>query len=110
LGDKDILKIIDSVLFKPKSLADISKDTEIPPTTVFRKTKWMLEKRLLVVEKIIITRDGKKTSLFRSLWKSISAKYEYSSMHVEIQKNIEQAEIITKKMFSIDTGSEEQGT
>jgi len=107
LGDREVVKILRSVLFQSKSMADISKETVIPQTTVFRKIKWMLENRLLVIEKMNITKDGKKTSLFRSIWKTISAKFDNGIMHVEVQQNVNQSEIITKKMFSLDPVIEE---
>jgi DNA-binding HxlR family transcriptional regulator len=106
LGDKEAMKIIDAVLARPKSMTEISRETKISHTTVFRKTKWMLDNGLLIVEKMNITPDGKKTSLFRSLWRSILARYEFGSMQVELQQNINQAEVITGRMFSIDSISE----
>ena len=106
-GDKEVFKIIDSVMILPKSMADISKETDIPRTNVFRKIKWMLENRLVIIEKTNITEGGRKTSLFRSAWKSIGAKFELGTVHVEVEQNIDQAGIITKKLSSIDTMPDE---
>ena len=106
-GDKEVFKIIDSVMILPKSMADISKETAIPQTNVFRKIKWMLENRLVIIEKIDITEVGRKTSLFRSVWKTIGAKFEFGIVHVEVEQNLDQAGIITKKLVSIETMPEE---
>ena len=39
-------------------------------TTVYRKIKWLLEKELLVVDKINLSPEGKKFTTFRSVLRS----------------------------------------
>lgn len=62
LADDEMIKILDSVGNQAKSVRDIISEKDIPYTNAYRKTKWLLEK-LLVIDEIIITPDGKKFSL-----------------------------------------------
>jgi len=63
LADNEMMKILASAMNQSKSVNEILKETNISHTTTFRKTKWLLEEGLIIVDKIIITADGKKFSL-----------------------------------------------
>jgi hypothetical protein len=58
---------------------------------------------LLVVDKIDITEDGKKSSLFRTVLKSFNIKYEYSNVVIEAEQNYDTLKNITEKFFSLNT-------
>jgi len=53
--DEEMMKILDSVMYHSKSIVDISRENNIPHTTCYRKTKWLLNEGLVIVDKIIIT-------------------------------------------------------
>jgi predicted transcriptional regulator len=72
LGDNEMMKILDSAMNQSKSVNEISKDTNITHSTCFRKIKWLLKEGLIMLDKIIITPDGKKFSLYHSTLKAIS--------------------------------------
>ena len=76
LADIELQKILDAAMFNSKSVNQIIKDTGIPHTTAYRKIRWLLEEKLLVVDKIEITEEGKKSSLLRTVLKSFNVRYE----------------------------------
>ncbi len=77
LADAEIVKIMNCVMYNSKSFNDIViENNDIPRTTTFRKIKWLLDERILIVDKIIITEAGKKFSLYHSTSKAISVRYE----------------------------------
>jgi len=57
---------------------------------------------LLVVDKIDITEDGKKSSLFRTVLKTFNIKYEYNNVVIEAERNYDTLKKSTEKFFSID--------
>ncbi|MDW0246747.1 MAG: hypothetical protein QOB17_04950 [Nitrososphaeraceae archaeon] len=71
LADKEMLKILDLSMYNSKSVNDIIRESEISYTTIYRKIKWLLDKELLVVDKINLSPEGKKYTTFRSVLKSI---------------------------------------
>ena len=103
LGETELQKILDATMFNSKSVSQIIRDTEIPHTTAYRKIGWLLEEKLLVVDKIDITEDGKKSSLFRTVVKSFNIKYEYNNVIIEAEQNFDTLKRITEKFFSLDT-------
>ena len=84
-----------------KSISQIILDTGIPHTTVYRKIKWLLEEKLLVVDRIEITEDGKKSSLLRTVLKSFNVKYEYNNVVIEAEQNYDTLKKVTEKFFSL---------
>jgi len=57
---------------------------------------------LLVVDKIEITVEGKKSSLFRTVLKSFNVKYEYNNVVIEAEQDFDTLKKITEKSFSLD--------
>jgi DNA-binding transcriptional ArsR family regulator len=102
LGDTELQKILDSTMFNSKSVSQIIRDTGIPHTTAYRKIKWLVEEKLLIVDKIEITEDGKKSGFFRTILKSFNVKYEYNSVIIEAEQNYDTLRKITEKFFSLN--------
>jgi CTP-dependent riboflavin kinase len=100
LSDTDLQKILDAAIYQSKSCNQIIKETNISQTSAYRKIKW-LEEKLLIVDKIEITEDGKKSSLFRTILKSFSVKYEYNNVVIEAEQNVDTLKTITERCFSL---------
>jgi len=101
LADNEMKKILDSAMNQSKSVNEILKETSIPHSTGFRKLKWLLNEGLIMLDKIIITPDGKKFSLYHSTLKAISIKYEYTNVIVEAEPNLDIAKKSINKFFSL---------
>ena len=99
LGDTELQKFLDATMFNSKSVSQIIRDTAILHTTAYRKIRWLLDEKLLVVDKIEITEDGKKSSLFRTVLKSFNIKYEYNNVVIKADT----LKKITERFFSLDT-------
>jgi response regulator of citrate/malate metabolism len=102
LADNEMMKILDSAMKQSKSANEILKETHISHSTGWRKIKWLLNEGLIILDKIIITPDGKKFSLYHSTLKSISVKYEDTNVVVEAEPNSDITKKCAKKFFSLD--------
>jgi predicted methyltransferase len=96
LADEEMTKILDSVMYHSKSIVDITRENNIPLTTCYRKTTWLRNEGLIIVDKIVITPEGKKFSLYHSVLKSINVKYETNNVIIEAEQNFD----IIKKMMA----------
>jgi predicted transcriptional regulator len=103
LADNEMVKILDCATFRPASVNEVIRDTGISHSTAYRKIKWMLEEGLLLTEKITITDDGKKFSLFRSTLRSIVTKYDHGEITVEVEYNINVVEKTAEWLFSLSS-------
>jgi predicted transcriptional regulator len=102
LADKDMVKILDCAMFRDKSVNDIIKECDIPHTSAYRKIKYLLDQGLLVCTRMEFTEDGKKFSLFKSVFKLLNIKYEYNNLVVEGEYNIDPIEKVSQKLFSLE--------
>ena len=103
LADEEMLKIMNCVIDRSKSFNDIiAENSSISRTTAFRKIKWLLKEGLIIVDKIVLTPEGKKFSLYHSTLKAINAKYEVDNVTVEAEPNFDIAKKWIEKFFSLD--------
>jgi predicted transcriptional regulator len=101
MADKEMVKILDCVSLCSKSVNDVIRETGISHSTAYRKIKWMLEQSLLFTERIEITPDGKKFSLFRSTVKSVYIKYEHGELTVDVEHCVNILERAAERFFSL---------
>jgi len=102
LADTELQKILDASMYQSKSVNDIILETNVSHTTAYRKIKWLVEEKLLIVDKIEITEDGKKSSLFRTILKSFNVSYDYNNVVIEAEQNFDSLRKITEKFFSLE--------
>jgi DNA-binding transcriptional ArsR family regulator len=101
LADPEAVSIMDSTMNQSKSVSDIIRETNVPHTTAYRKIKWLVDEKLLVVDKILINDEGKKYSLFHSVFRSIIVKYENNKILIDAEENIEPLNRLTERFFSL---------
>ena len=101
LADPEAVSIINSTMNQSKSVSDIIRETNVPHTTAYRKIKWLVDEKLLVVDKVLINDEGKKYSLFHSIFRSIIVKYENNKILIDAEENIEPLNRLTERFFSL---------
>jgi|SRR5574341_1442724 DNA-binding transcriptional ArsR family regulator len=101
LADPEMVRIIDSTMNQTKSVYDIIMETKMPHTTAYRKIKWLVDNKLLVIDRISISEEGKRYSLFHSVFRSINVKYENNKIVIEAEQNIDPVDRLTERFFSI---------
>jgi len=97
-----MVKIMDSVMIYSKSINDIIRETNIAYTTCYRKVKWLLEEGLVIVDKIVITKEGKKFSLFHTVLKSNNVKYENKDVIIEAEENYDIIKKTMSRFYSLE--------
>lgn len=103
LADQEMLKILNLSMYYSKSVNDIIRQSDISYTTAYRKIKWLLDKELLVVDKINLSPEGKKYTTFRSVLKSIIIRYQQDEIIVEAEENVDLIGKIGGHFFSISS-------
>jgi DNA-binding Lrp family transcriptional regulator len=92
LADEYSRKILLSAIPKAKSVEDMSRENDIPLSTAYRRVHELLDAQIIVVERIIVTPDGKKYELLRSAYRSITVSFDGGEMRVEAIVNEDVAE------------------
>lgn len=86
LADVYCRKILDSVIYKPKSAIEISYECKIPISTVYRRIQILHDNKLLLTSGAI-SEDGKKLFLYKSKIRGINCDYKLGQLDVELILN-----------------------
>ncbi|MDA4124533.1 MAG: hypothetical protein OK438_03675 [Thaumarchaeota archaeon] len=101
LADEYSRKILLSAIPAAKSVEDMSRENDIPLSTCYRRVHELLDAQILVVEKIIVTPDGKKYELLRSAFRAVSISFEGGVMKVDATVNEDVAEKLRRLWLSM---------
>lgn len=86
ISDKYCRAILDTTMDNPKSAMEISAESKIPISTVYRRLQTLHDNKLLGISGSI-SDDGKKYFLYRSKVKAISSSYKGGFVEIEIVPN-----------------------
>jgi hypothetical protein len=86
VSDKYCRSIIESTMGTPKAAIEISAETKIPISTVYRRLQILHDNKLLGISGSI-TAEGKKHFLYKSKVRAITSKFNGGNLDVEIVPN-----------------------
>ncbi|MCH9657965.1 ArsR family transcriptional regulator [archaeon] len=86
LSDNYCRAILESIIDAPKSAMEITVDTEIPMSTVYRRIQTLHDSKLLAVSGMI-TDEGKRLFLYKSKIKGIQSTFKDGKTEVELILN-----------------------
>lgn len=93
--------ILVSTMLVPKSVIDITREQSIPITSAYRKVKELKQFGLLKVDRIVLTKDGKKFEMLRSTIRSASVQFDKGMLDVDVMASIEADEKLVKRFFAL---------
>ncbi len=86
ISDKYCRAILEATMNKPKSAMEISAESKIPISTVYRRLQSLHDNKLLGISGSI-SEDGKKYFLYRSRVKAISSVFNGGFVEIEVVPN-----------------------
>lgn len=101
LADEYSRKILLSAIPVAKSVEDMSKENDIPLSTCYRRVHELLDAQMLLVERIILTPDGKKYELLRSAYRAVSVTFDGGVMKVDATINEDVADKLRRMWISM---------
>ena len=86
MSDKYCRVILEATMEKPKSAMELSAETKIPISTVYRRLQTLHDIKLLGISGSI-NDDGKKYFLYKSRVKAISTVFNGSNVEIQVVPN-----------------------
>ncbi len=86
VADKYCRAILDTTMYKPKSVMEIAIDAKIPLSTVYRRLQSLEEQKLLRTSGEI-NEEGKRMFLYKSKIKGIKCNFNRGQIEVEMILN-----------------------
>ncbi len=87
ISDEYCRKILSITMKEHKSVSEISEETKIPISTIYRRVQMLHDGKLMRISGVI-NEDGKKTFLYKSKIKAISTLFNGDFIEIEIVPNI----------------------
>jgi hypothetical protein len=101
LADQELRDIFNIIKEKPVSAQEILKYTKIPHTSFYRKINWMLDNKLVIIDSIQETKEGKKYSMFRAIFNDITIKLQKDIITIEVTPTVDLAEQTANEFFEL---------
>jgi len=89
LSDRYSRSILFSMSLGPKSVEEVSRETKIPISTCYRRIHDMREQGVIVIDRIVLTNDGRKFEVYKSAIKDARINIEGGKMTVEAEPNVD---------------------
>jgi hypothetical protein len=101
LADEEASRILASTISKPKSVVELIKECNLPHTSAYRLVSELKEGGLLVIERMVLTKDGKKYALYRSTFRSMTVRFDGGQVQVEADVNRDKAGRVFRLFYSL---------
>lgn len=89
LADEYSRRILASVISRPRSIEEISREQLIPISTCYRKIYGLLRMGIVEKDKTVIQEDGKKYRCYKASFKSAHIDFESGEIKVDVVPNTE---------------------
>lgn len=86
LSDKYCRAILESIMHIPKSAIEITAETQIPMSTVYRRIQSLHDNKLVATSGMI-TDEGKRLFMYKSKIKGIQSSFNNGKTEVELILN-----------------------
>jgi len=87
VSDKYCRQILNSTMDRPKSAMELSSESKIPISTVYRRIQTLHDNKLVGVTGLISS-EGKKYFLYKSKVKAITSSYDGNQIEIQVVPNI----------------------
>jgi len=92
LSDEFSRRMISSTVDRGKTVQEISLEQAVPRSTCYRRAADLANNGLLVVERIMVTDDGKRYAVYRSSFRSVQMASELGVISATAMLNVDVAD------------------
>jgi hypothetical protein len=101
LSDEFSKRILVSTIDKGKTVQEISTEQAVPLSTCYRRAREMVDQGLLVVERTVITAEGKKYTIYRSSFSAVEMASDFKETSLTAELNDDVAEKFRSKWLCL---------
>lgn len=99
LSDEFSLRIMISTVDVGKTVQDISVEQAVPLSTCYRRARELVDEGILVVERIVVTGEGKRYAVYRSSFKTVEVASDFRGLSASAELNEAVAEKFRRWRF-----------
>jgi hypothetical protein len=99
VSDELSRKVLAAATSCGKTAREISVEQAVPLSSCYRRMRELVEQGLLLVERVVVTADGKRYALYRSSFRTVEMLADSGEVSVSAELNSEVAEKFRQKWF-----------
>jgi hypothetical protein len=100
LSDEFSRRIVSSTVDAGKTVQEMSTERAVPLSTCYRRVRELVDQGLLVIERIVVTGDGKRYAVYRSSFRTIKISSDLELLSATAELNPEVAEKFSRKWLT----------
>ena len=89
LGDDSSRRILTSAIATGKTVEEISAEQNLPLSTCYRRVRHFVDEGLMVLERLVVTRAGKRFAIYRTSFSDVTIRFYPGEIAVETTPNLE---------------------
>jgi DNA-binding Lrp family transcriptional regulator len=101
ISDELSKRILVSSVSEGRTAQEISIEQALPLSSCYRRIRELVDQGLLVVERIVVTREGKRYTLYRSSFRTVEMAADFRELSVSAELNEDVAEKFRRKWFCL---------
>ncbi len=101
ISDELSKRILVSSVSEAKTAQEISVEQALPLSSCYRRIRELVDQGLVVAERIVVTREGKRYSLYRSSFRTVEMAADFRELRVSAELNQDVAEKFRQKWFCL---------
>lgn len=82
VSDEPSRTILTSIISSGKSIEEITTENGVPVSTTYRRVHELCKKGLIIVERVKVTKNGKRRSIYRSVFRGARIDVENGRVQV----------------------------
>ncbi|MGA2664617.1 MAG: hypothetical protein ABSF83_06720 [Nitrososphaerales archaeon] len=104
LADEFSRRIVTSTVNEGKTVQEISLEQAVPLSTCYRRTSELSNQGLLMVERIVVTGEGKRYAIYRSSFRAVEISSNLETISASAQVNPDVAEKFNRTWLNAASG------
>jgi hypothetical protein len=109
LSDEFSRRVLMSTVAVGKTVQDISLEQVVPLSTCYRRARKLVDQGLLVVERIVLTRDGNRYAVYRNSFRTIEMSSDFRGLSASAELNEDVADKFRSRWFYTSYPSRRKG-
>jgi DNA-binding transcriptional ArsR family regulator len=83
MSDTTSRAILSSIIADGKSIEEIATESQVPISSAYRRVHELRDRGLIMVERIVVTRGGKRHHIYRSAFRGATVQVEPDRVRVQ---------------------------
>lgn len=100
LGDEPSRRILYSAIATGKTIEGISAEQALPLSTCYRRVRHFVEDGLMLLERTVVTRAGKRYGLYRTSFSKATICFDGGEISVEVTPNPDMVDKLRRRWLS----------